>query len=66
MLRVISKQFSTLSKVYANEVAKKAILEDACQKNVVQYLDRFQRVMESYKRPVIPNVYFTCYYNFIV
>lgn len=56
MWRVFAKRFSTFSQAYANAVAQKSILEDACQLNVVQYLNRFQRVMNSYHRPSIPNV----------
>ena len=58
MFKVFVRQFSTFSQVYAKAVTKKAIIEDACQLNVVQYLNRFQRVMENYQRPSIPNVYF--------
>lgn len=65
MLRVFSKQFSTFSQVYAEAVAKKAIIKDACQLNVVQYLDRFQRVLESYQRPVIPNVHFLLFFDYL-
>lgn len=59
MFKVSVRQFSTFSQVYAKAVTKKAIIEDACQLNVVQYLNRFQRVMENYKRPAIPNVQFS-------
>lgn len=56
MLRLSGRRFSTLSAAYANVVSKQLIKEDACQLNVVRYLDRFQRVMESYHRGPIPNV----------
>lgn len=56
MLRIAGRRFSTISAAYANAVSKQLIKEDACQLNVVRYLDRFQRVIESYYRGPIPNV----------
>lgn len=56
MLRFFQRSFATISKCYADAVAKQAIKEDACQLNVVRYLDRFQRVMQGYHRGPIPNV----------
>ena len=47
MLRIAGRRFSTISAAYANAVSKQLIKEDACQLNVVRYLDRFQRVIES-------------------
>ena len=56
MLRLSGRRFSTLSAAYANAVSKQLIKEDACQLNVVRYLDRFQLVMESNDRGRIPKL----------
>ena len=58
MLRFFQRSVATISKCYADAVAKQAIKEDACQLNVVRYLDRFQHIMQSYHRGPIPNVQF--------
>lgn len=62
MLRIAGRRFSTISAAYANAVNKQLIKEDACQLNVVRYLDRFQHVIESYHRGPIPNVGFVYWF----
>ena len=57
MIKVISRSFSSFAKAYKKAVETHAIREDACQMNVVRYLDRFQDVIERYHRGTIPNVH---------